>query len=63
MEVCFNLNQNKIFMNKNKELIEKIEKWLDANPWLENCCIVIIVVGLSYLTVVTLSWLLSFINF
>ena len=48
---------------KNKELIEKIEKWLDTNPWLENYCIILIVVGLSYLTVVTLSWLLSFINF
>lgn len=63
MEVCCNINQNKIFMNKNKELIEKLEKWLDANPWLENYCIILIVVGLSYLTVVTLSWLLSFINF
>ena len=63
MGVCFNLNQNKIFMNKNKELIEKIEKWLDSNPWLENYCIILIVVGLSYLTVITLAWLLSFINF
>lgn len=48
---------------KNKELIEKLEKWLDANPWLENYCIILIVLGLSYLTVVTLMWLLSFINF
>ena len=63
MEVCFNLNQNKIFMKKNKQIIEKLEKWLDSNPWLENYCIIIIVVGLSYLTVITLSWLLSFINF
>jgi len=50
-------------MKNNKQIIQKLEKWLDANPWLENCCIILIVVGFSYLTVVTLSWLLSFINF
>ena len=48
---------------KNKEKIEKLENWLNANPWLENYCIILIVAGLSYLTVITLSWLLSFINF
>ena len=63
MGVCFNLNQNKIFMKNNKQIIEKLEKWLDANPWLENCCIILIVAGLFYTIIDTFVWLLSFINF
>lgn len=47
----------------NKEIIEKLEKWLDANPWLENCCIILIVVGLFYTIIDTFVWLLSLINF
>jgi|GEM_PF-1825254 len=47
----------------NKEIIEKLEKWLDANPWLENCCIILIVAGLFYTIIDTFVWLLSLINF
>ena len=48
---------------KNKELIAKLEKWLDANPWLENYCIILIVAGLFYTIIDTFVWLLSLINF
>lgn len=43
---------------KNKELIEKLEKWLNNNPWLENICVISIIMGLSYLIIVNITWLL-----